>query len=135
MERGTTVDFIAIDDDKGSNMITEYTIRNGVLNAEIHTFQDAEKGIAFIENSSPNDEKNYVILLDINMPQLSGWEVLDKISILDKDIQDRLKIFILSSSVNPGDKEMAENNRLVSGYFEKPFRKSSLQVILEDMDV
>lgn len=133
MEKQPKIDFIAIDDDKGSNMITEFTIKKEVPGAEVHTFLDPEKGLRYIENASSNTNNNFVILLDINMPIIDGWDVLDKIGTLNKSILDKLKIFMLSSSDNPLDKKKAENNCLVSGYIEKPFRKNSLEAMLGGM--
>jgi len=122
--------FIAIDDDKEFNLITEYTIKNGNLNADVHTFLDPADGLDFIRNIPPDEGHDFIVLLDINMPTLSGWDVLDKIKTFSKDIQDRLRIFIMSSSINPSDKEMADNNLLVSGYIEKPLGRLLLQTII-----
>ncbi len=130
MDNQNVPGFISIDDDLEFNMITDFTIKAVHKDAEVHTFSQPEKGLEFIEGMPVDSDDWYILLLDINMPTLSGWEVLEKIKILDKKILNRLKIFVLSSSVSLRDKELADKNPLVSGFIEKPLRKASLKEIL-----
>ena len=47
------------------------------------------------------------MLLDLNMPIMNGWQFLDTLIGIDPDFANKLKIVVLSSSVDPKDKEKA----------------------------
>jgi CheY-like chemotaxis protein len=114
-------DFIVIDDDPVNNKICERCIKIRFPGANIRTFLDPIDGIAHLKEvySSP-EANNAILFLDINMPNLSGWDVLEKIAELPGDTKAHFKTFILSSSVADEDKQKAYNNPLVAGFVEKP---------------
>lgn len=65
-----------------------------------------------------------VILLDLNMPIMDGWEFLDEFA--DTLNERDVTIFIVTSSVNPTDHEKANNYQSVTDYIEKPVTEESL---------
>ena len=121
--------FISIDDDEVFNMISEHNIKADYPDAEVHTFLYPEKGLDFLRDEIV-DGADYIVLLDINMPTMTGWEVLEAIEDFDAGLKEKLRIYILYSSVNPLDKELADNNSLVSGYIEKPLNRKLLAEIM-----
>jgi CheY-like chemotaxis protein len=131
MKLTNTPDFIIIDDDPINNMICNKIIAMTIPGATIKTFTDAENGLKHIMSTySPIDSGNAILLLDINMPFLSGWETLDRMSDFPDLVKEHIKIFMLSSSIDPLDHEKANNNALVSGYIAKALSQSKLQAIL-----
>ncbi len=66
-----------------------------------------------------------VILLDLNMPVLDGWQFLDAITTFD--IDKEITIFIVSSSIDPKDKERAQHYKYVKNFIIKPISKLKLQ--------
>lgn len=75
------------------------------------------------ENKSLPD----IILLDINMPIMNGWQFLDEI--IKIDIPKELKIFIVSSSENPEDIEKAKEYNFIKNYVVKPINPTKLKQI------
>jgi CheY-like chemotaxis protein len=121
-------DFMVIDDDPVNNKICSIIINKQFPGKQIDSFTDPEVGLAFISDKYASQETNNVILLlDINMPVLTGWDVLERFGKMEDHIRQRFKIFILSSSVDHYDKQKAKNNKLVSGYIEKPLTISAIQ--------
>jgi CheY-like chemotaxis protein len=114
-------DFVVIDDDSINNMVCEQIINMIIPDAFIRTFVAPEEGIAYLASRySMPGAKEVVLFLDINMPVLSGWEVLEEFKTFPEQIRKRIRIFILSSSVAENDKEQAGKNPLISGFIEKP---------------
>ena len=100
--------------------------------ADIEVFTDAELALASIENQTPINpsESRTVILLDINMPLMNGWDFLDQFSELEKNLCKSYVIFMLSSSLDKDDLQRAEDNDLISGYLSKPLNFSYLKEVI-----
>ncbi|ANQ49229.1 response regulator [Flammeovirga sp. MY04] len=116
---------IFIDDDE--LLIDIVKIISSTLNETKHLSKSYYRsGDEFLKNTLINDytsTDNYVFL-DLNMPGLDGWQVLEELMAFN--FSKELKIYILSSSIHPRDKERAEANPLVHGYIEKPLSKQKL---------
>lgn len=131
MEKPATKNFILIDDDMINNMVCRKVIRTIMPKAHIEAFTDPEKGLSYVQQAfAGNEAANTILFLDINMPSLTGWDVLDKCSSFEDVFKERVKIFMLSSSINPSDKEKAARNKLVSGYISKPLSGTVLHTIV-----
>lgn len=61
-----------------------------------------------------------MVLLDINMPELNGFEFIDLINEEYPEILDKLNIFIVTSSLNPTDYNMAQQYKCIKGYYNTP---------------
>lgn len=131
MKKKEIPNFIVIDDDRINNTICRKIILSVAPDADIQTFFDPNAGLVYIQSAyGTYDAKNVILLLDINMPTLFGWEVLEEFKSFSEVVRQHFKIFMLSSSVNPQDKERAAVNPLVSGYIEKPLTLLKVQALL-----
>jgi CheY-like chemotaxis protein len=124
--------FIAIDDDPVNNMICKLTIEMVAGKPEIVTFTNPSLGLDYImsEYSAKHSQQQAVLLLDINMPVMSGWEFLERFDNLTDDVKKLFKIFILSSSVDPRDKQRSYANKNVEAFMVKPLVKDNVVEII-----
>lgn len=113
--------FILIDDDQISNLIHARIIKKACENStpEVISFIKAEEALEFITmGNNPVLKKNeIIILLDLNLPEVSGWEFLDRIKHLPESL---FNIYILSSSVAKADIKKSKKYSCVKGYLCKP---------------
>ena len=65
-----------------------------------------------------------LILLDLNMPVMDGWEFLDAFAALH--LPKRVCICVLTSSIHPEDLEKSQSYEEVKGYFTKPLDEAGL---------
>ncbi len=72
-----------------------------------------------------------VILLDLNMPIMDGWQFLDEFTGIPIDKQ--ITIYVASSSIDPEDTKKAQSYESVSNYIVKPITVENLKAILEDL--
>jgi CheY-like chemotaxis protein len=72
-----------------------------------------------------------LILLDLNMPIVDGWEFLDFFSEKYLELHKNIKIALLSSSVNPDDKIKAESNPFVFTFIDKALGMENLNQLKE----
>lgn len=126
--------FIAIDDDPVNNLICKLTIEMVAGKPEIVTFTNPAQGFDYILNqyAAGHDQTQTVLLLDINMPVMSGWEFLERFDNLGEDVKRLFHIFILSSSVDERDKERSYANKNVNAFMVKPLVKDNVESILEN---
>ena len=125
----TSFRFVVIDDDPINNALCQIAIKVAVSGAEVKTFTIPETGFEYISTEYSRNGKKAILLLDLNMPTMSGWEFLERFERLDEKIKNRLKIYVLSSSVDPRDKERAASNKNVLDYIIKPLTKEIVVTI------
>lgn len=114
--------FVLIDDDPVSNMLARNIIKRHLPLAEFTEFTDPLAALIYLEK---NTEK-INLLLDINMPVLSGWDVLGKIEGFSQEIIDLQRVYIVSSSIDIDDRNRAAAHPLVLGYLEKPISPAQI---------
>jgi CheY-like chemotaxis protein len=127
--------YIVIDDDEFNNLICKTIIHGVHADAKIETFSDPNIGLRHMHAAyNTSDAGNAILLLDINMPTLLGWEVLDEIKNFPEEVKNRFKIFMLTSSLNPDDKQRAIGNPLLWGFIEKPLTEERVKSLLFQED-
>lgn len=68
-----------------------------------------------------------IILLDLNMPNLSGWDVLEKLKYYYQHKGKPLDVYILSSSVSPVDQKRSQQYAFVKDFFIKPMTRQKIR--------
>ena len=126
--------FIIIDDDQFNNKICSVTIEKMSDDAEVISFLDPVVGFDYVvsEYSDPADkDARAILLLDINMPVMNGWEFLERFDTLSNEVKERISIYILSSSVDKRDIERAKTNTNVIHYLIKPLTRETIREVME----
>ena len=124
-----------IDDDNICNTVNKLLIKKRFDHeVEVCSFVYPEEGLDYLKRSFSEKKYNKVlILLDINMPVMNGWEFLEEFKNIDIKETD-VNITILSSSLHKDDIEKAENDPLVSEFVTKPLNTTPLQKLHEWMN-
>jgi CheY-like chemotaxis protein len=92
----------------------------------------AEEALEYFESRSLDDNfDNEIIFLDINMPCMNGWEFLDQYKKANSYDSPNSKIIMLTTSINPDDRQKADEYTNVYGFYNKPL---SGQIIAEIVD-
>ena len=79
---------------------------------------------------SSNEELPDVILLDLNMPVMDGWEFLEEFIKIKSEKE--ITIYIVSSSIDPNDINKAKSYNNVNNYIVKPVTIDSLKSVLQN---
>jgi CheY-like chemotaxis protein len=130
MEQQTMPDFMVVDDDPINNMICRKTIQATFPGVSVKTFTSPESGLEYMQSEyGIKQASNVVLFLDINMPTLNGWDVLDRFKDLPDIVKEQFTIFMLSSSIDPLDKQKSDNDPFTTGYITKPLNQTVLHNI------
>ena len=126
-----------VDDDPIFRLIFSMTLKKAF---EDYTLIEHENGQLAFESLSQDVEENEklpeCLFIDVNMPEMTGWECLDKLMELCPSIRNRLpKIYIISSSINLDDVQKAYSYPITSGYLTKPISVTRLKEILSIEDL
>jgi CheY-like chemotaxis protein len=123
-----------VDDDDIYQFIMERTIADSELVNMIKTFPNGKEAIQFLEKAIGHPELlPEVILLDLSMPVMDGWEFLEKYLLLKPRVGKTIHIYVVSSSINPADVERAKNISDVTDYVVKPISKEKLINLLKNL--
>jgi CheY-like chemotaxis protein len=115
-------DYMLIDDDSVINFLHKELI--SIVNplANVREFQSSKQALLwFADQANQQSVNDAIVFLDINMPEMNGFEFLDSLNNLDLSVlEGKCKIVMVTSSLNDKDKELALSYKLVSNYMEKP---------------
>lgn len=99
---------------------------------EIICVDSAMRGLELLnlKENSPS-ELPEIIFLDIRMPEMDGFEFLEKFNELSSIIKQRSKIFMLTSSIDPADVSRAKNSPYVIDFIDKPLSEEKIVALTE----
>lgn len=127
---------LVIDDDEATNFFTRIILEEAECAQYIKMAESGKEALAYLlasyktgcnENYYPSPD---LILLDINMPAMDGWEFLEEYKKLEKGIQAKVMTVMLTTSLFPEDRERAESMPEISGFENKPITVEKLEKIL-----
>ncbi|MEN9686569.1 MAG: hypothetical protein RLZZ28_2355 [Bacteroidota bacterium] len=122
---------LCVDDDTISLTISQLLLKRTGFAKEVDTVIDGSEALDYFENlfkNNPDPEKNApeLILLDINMPIMNGWEFLLEYNPRYRDKLPNTKIVILSSTIDPEDFALAKKFPVVVQFISKPLSIENL---------
>jgi CheY-like chemotaxis protein len=119
-----------IDDDSISHLITRKIIERHA-NWPIESFINPVEAFQSLTDRAKNnlDQFPNLILLDIDMPLMDGWQFLEQFEKLPEDVLQQCNVIILSSSHSKRETEKARRFRIVKDFFSKPFSENLFQRI------
>ena len=120
-----------IDDDEIFQFATKRFIEIKQLADSIEVFGNGKRAIDHIKSNCQNPDGCIpeIILLDINMPIMDGWEFLSELEKIDTDIKSKTAIYLLTSSIDDRDIARAKKINLVKDYVVKPVDDEKLKKI------
>jgi CheY-like chemotaxis protein len=116
-----------IDDNEIDNFVNKRLVQKCLGTRAIHSFTDAREALLHLKKTQSFPD---LILLDIMMPAMDGFEFLEQFSLFDYEKREKTRIIMLSSTESFKDLNKANCNKLVYKFLSKPLSQSMLTAIL-----
>ena len=126
---------ICVDDDPIALLLSKLVLSKADFASQVITAANGEIAIQYLDKpevieENKNSEHPLVILLDLNMPIMDGWEFLEEFSTnLHPLHYKNSKVILLSSSIDPNDIERSKEFSMVVDFLPKPLTKEMLDII------
>ncbi|MCP5104336.1 MAG: response regulator [bacterium] len=124
---------LAEDDEGHAHLIKKNLARSGVVN-QLQHFKDGQELLDFLffigDGPHREDEKAYLLLLDIRMPRVDGVQALAKIK-EDRELR-KIPVIMLTTSDNPKEIELCHSIGC-SNYITKPVEYESFVTTLKQL--
>ncbi|SNY94939.1 response regulator [Flagellimonas pacifica] len=116
-----------VDDDEIFRTAAEILIKSEGLTRTIEQYKNGLDAYnKLLELAGKINELPDIILLDINMPLMNGWEFLEELRMAPDLINDQVHIYILTSSIAPDDLNLSKEYGFIRGYITKPLTKADV---------
>ena len=113
---------LIIDDDPMQLMLNQKIFKRINSDIEALAFDNPKDALTSINTQYPD-----LIFLDLNMPEMNGWDFLDAMN----EKKWIIDVYILTSSVDPYDKKKAETYENIKGFLSKPLTLNLLNKIIK----
>ncbi len=119
---------MVVDDSDADLLFARIVLERAEAGFEVLPFDTARDALARLQDASA--EPVDVVLLDINMPGMNGFDFLDAFERLPPERRHSAVVVMLTSSPDPGDRERALAHRCVRGYITKPMSRQAAADLL-----
>lgn len=120
-----------IDDNRIDLTINEMLLERSGYATDVKSFLSGAEALEYISREGPPVPYGF-ILLDIQMPQMTGYDVLKAFKSLPAEVQNAYCIVMLSSTVDPLDHLLVKTDPAALGMLPKPLTISALADIMYD---
>jgi CheY-like chemotaxis protein len=125
---------LLVDDNPGDNYFNAYIIKDADICNHTPVAINGFEALDYLRKSEENQTEfpnPDIIILDINMPRMNGFEFLEQYNHLDGKLRSKTPIVMLTTSANPEDRRRAKTYEEVSDFKLKPLSVEMLNEIIE----
>ncbi|MEN9298079.1 MAG: hypothetical protein RLZZ429_392 [Bacteroidota bacterium] len=128
-ERGCHI--LLVDDDDVTNFLSREMLRIYMPSPQIDAVLNGHEAIEYLQSRADSpDQLPDIILLDINMPVMDGWEFLAEFDKLKRPGFEKIHIIMFTSSVYYEDIDKARTYATVKDIFSKPLDERKIKDII-----
>ncbi|GAA3767418.1 response regulator [Flavobacterium ginsengiterrae] len=117
---------LLIEDNLIDQLVTKQLLKKVLDINQVFIANNGLEGLQWIIKNKKAKQK-LVILLDIQMPIMNGFEFLDIFQTLNTEIQDETQIYVVSSTLDSDEIEQIRKNEFVEDFLNKPIPVEELK--------
>lgn len=120
-----------VDDDYIFQLTASRLLKAVDASANVLQFSNGEEALRYLNDHAEEESKlPDILLLDINMPHVDGWMFLNDYAQLKGKLSKKIKIYMVSSSIDPVDMNRAKSNQSVEDYIIKPISREGFRQLI-----
>lgn len=125
---------LLIDDDEATNFYHKLILEDACAGVHVQSVTSAHEGLDFLQSKGAyaDSPQPGIIFLDINMPGMTGWDFLEAYKNLSQEVHQRAVVAMLTTSVNPDDRERGEKIPAVREFVHKPLTPEAFWKVVRD---
>lgn len=118
---------LVIDDAAIDRLLAKKIMSKHDFATDVHAVESAMDALEMLRSCASEPESlPDLIFLDINMPQMSGFDFLEEYNKFPENVKKKCVIVMLSSSLHPEDREKALSSPYVFEFMSKPINAEKL---------
>ena len=125
--------FLLIDDDDIIGIVHPAIIHQVFPESDVTLIKSSTEALDYLKDL---EEANFpapeVIFLDINLPKMNGFELLDQLTEKNIAFLKQTQIYMLSSSIDQRDMAKVEANKDITGFIGKPLTMNIIRTKFSD---
>lgn len=122
---------LLVDDDDTTNFVNQLLLEDLKVTQKVLTANNGGDALQLLKQQwSEGDDCPQLLLLDLSMPEMDGFEFLEAYEKLAFEQKSSLVIVVLTTSMNPGDFERL-SNAPIKGVINKPLTEEKVQDLLQ----
>lgn len=123
---------LIVDDNPIDHMITAHVLKTFYKLWDVIVIESAEEALAFIDENKTNiEELPWLIILDLDMPELNGIGFLERFELHTEELKEACKIVVLTASDVMTDLAIMLANPNVIKLISKPLNKTALTSVIK----
>ncbi|WPP50303.1 response regulator [Catalinimonas niigatensis] len=119
---------LLVDDDETTNFVNQMLLEDMAVAQQVLVANNGKEALDLIRLQSDDVYLPELILLDINMPVMDGFEFLEAYEALA--LKHSVAIFVLTTSTNPGDIARLKETS-INGFLNKPLTEEKVLHLLK----
>lgn len=125
-------EILLIDDNEDDNFIHTRLIQKNNLSKGVTSFTSGLDALDYLKNNQgPNYVRPDIIFLDVNMPEMDGWEFIERYNAeLSEEQKSRQVVVLLTTSDNPDDIKKSHNIPALFGFNTKPLTPEMISSLM-----
>lgn len=122
---------LLIDDDKTTNVLNEMVIKRTGCVDKIVACRNGIEALEYLKGGAEGNPPNPdLILLDINMPGMDGWEFMEEYHKLEETYKGNVVVVMLTTSLNPDDEIRSVKEASLNDFMNKPLTREQFMGLL-----
>ena len=127
------IQLLIVDDDDINIFLLNHLLKKSGYPVETVSYTNPVEALQYINSCIAEEKKIDLLFLDINMPEMTGWDLLNELRTEGISKITESRIYMLSSSVHATDSEKAAQFPEVSGFISKPVTPEFLSDIFSEI--